>query len=81
MKAELVETWLQEHAGLEGKALGSGVVARAAQARIAATACGGVENYLRLLASSADWFSGRQYRTGGPQRHRITPSTSAGRTP
>lgn len=54
MKAELVETWLQEHAGLEGKALGSGVVARAAQARIAATGCGGVENYLRLLASSAE---------------------------
>lgn len=54
MNAELVETWLQEHAGLEGKALGSGVVARAAQARIAATGCGGVEHYLRLLASSAE---------------------------
>lgn len=54
MSTEAVEGWLQEHTGLEAKALGTGVVARAAQARIAATGCGGAEHYLQLLAGSAE---------------------------
>jgi chemotaxis protein methyltransferase WspC len=49
-----VETWLQEHAGLEASTLGAGVVARAARDRIEALRCARVEDYLEILATSAE---------------------------
>lgn len=54
MSTEAVELWLQEHTGLESRALGTGVVAGAARVRMAATGCGAVDDYLRLLAGSPE---------------------------
>lgn len=54
MNITAVEAWLQEHAGLEASTLGAGVVARAARDRIEALRCARVEDYLALLATSAE---------------------------
>lgn len=54
MNLVAVELWLQTFAGLEASTLGAGAVARAAQARIEATGCATVKDYIALLDSSAE---------------------------
>ena len=54
MNVSPVEEWLQLHTGLDAPSLGSGVVSRAARARIDATGCTSVEDYIERLERSAD---------------------------
>ena len=54
MNIAAVETWLQQHTGLDASTLGAGVVARAARDRVEELACKNVDDYLAILAASRD---------------------------
>lgn len=54
MNIDAVEQWLQEHTGLDASTLGAGVVARAARDQIEALRCKSVDDYVAILAASAD---------------------------
>lgn len=54
MNVAAVEAWLQAHAGLDAGSLGTGVVRRAARARIAATGCTSAADYVQRLEGSAE---------------------------